>query len=62
MAHDKELPAGTDFRVDSKKFFFDIRQNKNGVYMRVSEVSSLVLRVSRGFFRVNCVWLTSHRC
>lgn len=38
-AQDKDLPEGTDIRVENKRFFFDIRQNKNGVFMRVSEVS-----------------------
>lgn len=32
------LPEGTNFRVENKKFYFDIGQNKIGVFMRISEV------------------------
>nr|XP_027194411.1 transcriptional activator protein Pur-beta-like isoform X2 [Dermatophagoides pteronyssinus] len=34
------LPEGTNFRVENKKFYFDIGQNKIGVFMRISEVKS----------------------
>lgn len=39
-AQDKDLPEGTDIRVENKRFFFDVRQNKNGIFMRVSEVKN----------------------
>lgn len=34
------LPDGTSFRVENKKFYFDVGQNKLGVFMRISEVKS----------------------
>ncbi|KAI2811280.1 hypothetical protein BLOT_002454 [Blomia tropicalis] len=34
------LPDSTNFRVENKKFYFDIGQNKIGVFMRISEVKS----------------------
>ncbi|KAJ9598521.1 hypothetical protein L9F63_010792 [Diploptera punctata] len=33
-----ELPEAKNLRVENKMFFFDIGQNKRGVYMRISEV------------------------
>lgn len=39
-ASDKDLPEGISIRVENKRFFFDVRQNTNGVFMRVSEVIS----------------------
>lgn len=33
------LPESTNFRVENKKFYFDVGQNKIGVFMRISEVS-----------------------
>nr|XP_018916743.1 PREDICTED: transcriptional activator protein Pur-beta isoform X2 [Bemisia tabaci] len=35
-----DLPEGKHMRVDSKNFYFDIGQNKRGVYMRISEVKT----------------------
>uniref|UniRef100_A0A3P8VCZ1 Purine rich element binding protein B n=2 Tax=Cynoglossus semilaevis TaxID=244447 RepID=A0A3P8VCZ1_CYNSE len=35
-----ELPEGTSFVVDSKRFFFDVGSNKYGVFLRVSEVKT----------------------
>ncbi|KAH9410431.1 hypothetical protein TYRP_010191 [Tyrophagus putrescentiae] len=34
------LPDSTNFRVENKKFYFDVGQNKIGVFMRISEVKS----------------------
>lgn len=34
------LPDSTNFRVENKKFYFDVGQNKMGVFMRISEVKS----------------------
>jgi len=36
----ENLPESTNFRVENKKFYFDIGQNKIGVFMRISEVKS----------------------
>ncbi|PSN30800.1 Transcriptional activator protein Pur-alpha [Blattella germanica] len=37
-AFKSELPEARNIRVENKIFFFDIGQNKRGVYMRISEV------------------------
>ncbi|XP_053618865.1 transcriptional activator protein Pur-alpha isoform X3 [Plodia interpunctella] len=36
-----ELPEGRHLRVDNKNFYFDIGQNNRGIYMKVSEVSTV---------------------
>lgn len=33
-----ELPEGTSFRVDNKRFYFDVGSNKYGIFLKVSEV------------------------
>ncbi|KFU92386.1 Purine-rich element-binding protein gamma, partial [Chaetura pelagica] len=33
-----ELPEGTSFRVDNKRFYFDVGSNRYGVFLKVSEV------------------------
>ncbi|KAM9329711.1 purine-rich element-binding protein gamma [Gastrophryne carolinensis] len=33
-----ELPEGTSFRVDNKRFYFDVGSNRYGIFLRVSEV------------------------
>lgn len=35
-----ELPGGRYMRVDTKNFYFDIGQNRRGIYMRISEVKA----------------------
>ena len=37
-ASKRELPEAKNLHVENKTFFFDIGQNKRGVYMRISEV------------------------
>ena len=34
----KELPDSRTIRVDNKTFYFDVKQNQRGVFMRISEV------------------------
>ncbi|CAO2611848.1 Purine-rich element-binding protein gamma [Lemmus lemmus] len=34
----EELPEGTSFRVDNKRFYFDVGSNKYGIFLKVSEV------------------------
>lgn len=38
MGLEEELPEPRSMRVESKMFYFDIGQNRRGVYMRISEV------------------------
>uniref|UniRef100_A0A8B9SKV3 Purine rich element binding protein G n=1 Tax=Anas platyrhynchos TaxID=8839 RepID=A0A8B9SKV3_ANAPL len=33
-----ELPEGTSFRVDNKRFYFDVGSNRYGIFLKVSEV------------------------
>nr|XP_033771765.1 purine-rich element-binding protein gamma [Geotrypetes seraphini]XP_033771774.1 purine-rich element-binding protein gamma [Geotrypetes seraphini]XP_033771782.1 purine-rich element-binding protein gamma [Geotrypetes seraphini]XP_033771790.1 purine-rich element-binding protein gamma [Geotrypetes seraphini] len=33
-----ELPEGSSFRVDNKRFYFDVGSNRYGVFLKVSEV------------------------
>ena len=35
-----ELPEPRSMRVENKMFYFDVGQNRRGVFMRISEVSS----------------------
>jgi len=34
-----ELPEPRSMRVENKMFYFDVGQNRRGVFMRISEVS-----------------------
>jgi len=38
------LPEAQSLRVENKMFYFDIGQNRRGVFMRVSEVRSIRYR------------------
>lgn len=38
-----ELPEGRHMKVQNKNFYFDIGQNNRGIYMRISEVSVIVV-------------------
>ena len=51
------LPDSTNFRVENKKFYFDIGQNKIGVFMRISEVSLIVFPISIMFLQVFIIFL-----
>ncbi|KFV15634.1 Purine-rich element-binding protein gamma, partial [Tauraco erythrolophus] len=33
-----DLPEGTSFRVDNKRFYFDVGSNRYGIFLKVSEV------------------------
>ena len=46
----ENLPDGTNFRVENKKFYFDIGQNKIGVFMRISEVCYNLVLLLQFFF------------
>nr|XP_030688511.1 purine-rich element-binding protein gamma isoform X2 [Globicephala melas] len=35
-----ELPEGTSFRVDNKRFYFDVGSNKYGIFLKVSELTN----------------------
>ncbi len=37
-----ELPEPRSMRVENKMFYFDVGQNRRGVFMRISEVSGVV--------------------
>ena len=36
----ESLPDPASLRVDNKKFYFDVGQNRIGVFLRISEVKS----------------------
>ena len=36
-----ELPEPRSMRVENKMFYFDVGQNRRGVFMRVSEVGAV---------------------
>lgn len=36
-----ELPGSQHFRVENKKFFFDVGSNQRGVFLRISEVNDI---------------------
>lgn len=40
-----ELPESRSMRVENKMFYFDVGSNRRGVYLRVSEVSSLFCNI-----------------
>ena len=37
---ESELPEARSMRVENKMFYFDVGQNRRGVFMRISEVTS----------------------
>uniref|UniRef100_A0A3P9LSI2 Purine-rich element binding protein G n=1 Tax=Oryzias latipes TaxID=8090 RepID=A0A3P9LSI2_ORYLA len=37
-AHSPELPEAASFRVDNKRFYFDVGSNRYGVFLKISEV------------------------
>uniref|UniRef100_A0A8C7WT43 Purine-rich element binding protein G n=1 Tax=Oryzias sinensis TaxID=183150 RepID=A0A8C7WT43_9TELE len=37
-ADDPELPEAASFRVDNKRFYFDVGSNRYGVFLKISEV------------------------
>lgn len=50
-----DLPEGRYMRVDSKNFYFDIGQNNRGIYMRISEVRSILLHKEKKLIGRNSV-------
>ena len=38
-----ELPEARSMRVENKMFYFDVGQNRRGVFLRVSEVSGSIM-------------------
>jgi len=38
------LPEPQSMRVENKMFYFDVGQNRRGIFMRISEVPCLIFR------------------
>ena len=46
MAEQSDLPESRGLRVENKMFYFDVGENRRGVFMRISEVNA----AAGGFF------------
>jgi len=40
------LPEPQSLRVENKMFYFDVGQNRRGVFMRISEVIGFIFEIS----------------